>query len=140
MKKLFSGSLLAILLIGLAFAQTTEKQQEGNVYSIEDSGVKHFICPVKGTDTVVSKDTPYSDYDGKRYYFCCIGCKSEFDASPAKFIQRLTLPANGCNCTPEGKHICFADCKAKCDKNPEKCGVKCVCASCKCCCMKKHCN
>ena len=27
----------------------------------------------------------FRDYEGKRYYFCCPGCVSEFDANPAKY-------------------------------------------------------
>ncbi len=28
-----------------------------------------------------------SDYMGKTYYFCATGCKTEFDANPAKFAS-----------------------------------------------------
>jgi len=26
-----------------------------------------------------------SEYQGKRYFFCGVGCKSSFDADPAKY-------------------------------------------------------
>ena len=29
----------------------------------------------------------FRDYEGKRYYFCCPGCVSEFDADPAKYAK-----------------------------------------------------
>ena len=29
----------------------------------------------------------FRDYEGKRYYFCCPGCVSEFDANPAKYTK-----------------------------------------------------
>ncbi len=27
-----------------------------------------------------------SEYGGKKYYFCSLGCKKEFDANPEKYI------------------------------------------------------
>lgn len=27
-----------------------------------------------------------SEYNGKSYYFCCVGCKKSFDSTPEKFI------------------------------------------------------
>lgn len=27
----------------------------------------------------------YRDYEGERYYFCCPGCVTKFDADPAKY-------------------------------------------------------
>jgi Cu+-exporting ATPase len=29
-----------------------------------------------------------SDYDGKTYYFCSMGCKRDFDEDPAAALQR----------------------------------------------------
>ena len=26
-----------------------------------------------------------TDYDGKRWYFCCGGCKSRFEADPSQY-------------------------------------------------------
>ncbi len=31
----------------------------------------------------------FSDYRGKRVYFCCANCKATFDAAPAKYLSRL---------------------------------------------------
>ena len=27
-----------------------------------------------------------SDHNGKTFYFCCGGCKTKFDADPAKYV------------------------------------------------------
>ena len=43
-------------------------------------------CPVMGGD--INKEV-YSDYEGKRVYFCCENCKGEFAKDPAKYIEKL---------------------------------------------------
>ncbi len=30
-----------------------------------------------------------SEYKGKLYYFCCMGCKSVFDENPEKYISKI---------------------------------------------------
>jgi YHS domain-containing protein len=43
-------------------------------------------CPVMGG--AINKQH-YSDYQGKRVYFCCPACISEFKKDPAKYIKKL---------------------------------------------------
>lgn len=43
-------------------------------------------CPVMGGE--INKEV-YTDYQGKRVYFCCPGCISEFKKDPAKHIKKL---------------------------------------------------
>jgi YHS domain-containing protein len=45
-------------------------------------------CPVMGNELTVAADTPRSQYKGKWYYFCCPGCKPQFDADPEKFAGK----------------------------------------------------
>lgn len=28
-----------------------------------------------------------SDYKGKKYYFCALGCKKKFDQDPSKYVK-----------------------------------------------------
>ena len=58
----------------------------GNVIKVDKDG-KHYRCPVSGEMGSVTKDTPYSDYNGKRYYFCCSNCKTNFDEKPHKYMK-----------------------------------------------------
>ena len=44
-------------------------------------------CPVMGGTFKITKDTPHSEVEGKHVYFCCPGCKPQFDADPTKFIK-----------------------------------------------------
>ncbi len=48
-----------------------------------------LVCPVTG-DKIASKEKAvgHSTYKGKTYYFCCAGCKPEFDKDPAKYTMK----------------------------------------------------
>ena len=62
---------------------TTTKYLDGFVVPANvvktDKGRIHFKCLVSGEAGVVSAETLFADKDGKRYYFCCDGCKKEFN-------------------------------------------------------------
>ena len=50
-------------------------------------------CPVTGETVASAKDSVgTSVYKGKTYYFCCSGCKPQFDKNPAKYAK-ADLPA-----------------------------------------------
>lgn len=52
----------------------------------EDRGV--FTCPVLHNPIEkVTKDTQFSDYMGVRYFYCCEGCKPQFDKAQSKFLK-----------------------------------------------------
>jgi YHS domain-containing protein len=52
-----------------------------------------LVCPVTGETIASAKDAAGStSYKGKTYYFCCSGCKPEFDKDPAKFIKAASKP------------------------------------------------
>jgi YHS domain-containing protein len=58
----------------------------GNVIKIDKDG-KYFRCPVSGKKDLVSEKTAYSDYKGKRYYFCCNDCKTKFNEGQEKYLK-----------------------------------------------------
>ena len=37
----------------------------------------------------------YSDFEGKRYLFCCKGCKKKFENNPVKWITNPAPPETG---------------------------------------------
>ena len=45
---------------------------------------KDLVCGMK----VDPKTSPSSTYEGKKYYFCCLEDKAEFDKNPGKFVQK----------------------------------------------------
>ena len=42
------------------------------------------VCMMKVDE---SKAPATSDYKGKKYYFCALGCKKAFDADPEKYLK-----------------------------------------------------
>ncbi|MHC4621769.1 MAG: YHS domain-containing protein [Planctomycetota bacterium] len=43
-------------------------------------------CPVMGGP--INKDF-FTVYNGKKVYFCCPGCKPEFEKNPEKYLAKL---------------------------------------------------
>jgi Cu+-exporting ATPase len=48
--------------------------------------------PVCGMDIDPQTAAGKSEYQGKTYYFCSLGCKREFDKDPHKYVGK---PAGG---------------------------------------------
>ena len=85
MKRLSLLSLASLALGGGAFAQAKSKipakpktpakiscaVQKGDMLDVADATKKHM----------------YSDYKGRRYFFCCAGCPDEFKKNPAKYAK-----------------------------------------------------
>jgi YHS domain-containing protein len=44
------------------------------------------ICPVMGGK--INKEI-YADYQGKRIYFCCAACPSQFNEDPEKYLAKM---------------------------------------------------
>jgi YHS domain-containing protein len=53
-------------------------------------------CPVMGgkvdREKADASDALHVDYQGKRYYFCCKGCKPMFEKDPEKWIASPATP------------------------------------------------
>ena len=43
--------------------------------------------PVCGMNVDENKAAATSQYKGKTYYFCALGCKKAFDAEPEKYLK-----------------------------------------------------
>lgn len=48
--------------------------------------VEQKTCPVMGNP--INKEI-FTDYKGKKVYFCCAGCKPEFEKNPEKYLDKL---------------------------------------------------
>ncbi|MHC4240073.1 MAG: YHS domain-containing protein [Planctomycetota bacterium] len=44
------------------------------------------ICPIMGGP--INKDV-FVEYKGKKVYFCCPGCESQFQENPEKYVDKL---------------------------------------------------
>ena len=50
------------------------------------SVVEQTTCPVM--DKAINKNM-FTEYKGKKVYFCCPGCKEKFEKDPEKYIAKL---------------------------------------------------
>ncbi|MHC4174537.1 MAG: heavy metal-binding domain-containing protein [Planctomycetota bacterium] len=50
------------------------------------SAVEQTTCPIMGS--AIDKAL-FTEYKGKKVYFCCPGCKPEFEKNPEKYIAKL---------------------------------------------------
>jgi len=65
--------------IGREKEQSEPKTQESNIE-------EQKLCPVMGG--AINKEL-YTEYKGKKVYFCCPGCKETFEKEPEKYIAKL---------------------------------------------------
>lgn len=52
-----------------------------------DGGVKMVVDPVCKMEIEESAAVATSEYKGKKYYFCAMGCKKAFDEDPEKYLK-----------------------------------------------------
>ena len=45
-----------------------------------------YTDPICGMDVEPQSAAGKSEYEGKTYYFCCEGCKQEFDEHPQRYV------------------------------------------------------
>jgi len=57
---------------------------ESNAAAVTDT--PQTICPVMGG--AINKDI-FVEYEGKKVYFCCPACVSEFQKNPEKYLDKL---------------------------------------------------
>jgi len=88
MKKLISLTVIATMVVGFAGAQTSKKAPA--------KAPTKIACAVMPSNMVdiakATKDHMYSDYKGKRYFFCCEGCPGAFKKEPAKYAKSASIP------------------------------------------------
>jgi YHS domain-containing protein len=69
--------ILSLTLIFTAYGGGVLAKQEGQPQK---------LCPIMGGE--IDKSA-YLDYEGKRVYFCCPGCKATFMEKPDKYIENM---------------------------------------------------
>ncbi len=65
---------------------TEAKQMASEAEESIASAVEQTICPV--IEGPINKDI-FTEYKGKKVYFCCESCKTEFEKDPEKYIAKL---------------------------------------------------
>ena len=82
--------LTGILLLGLFVLNGCKKKSEPAVPAetaeVASAVIEQTICPVMGN--AINKSV-YTEYKGKKVYFCCPACKEKFEKEPEKYIAKL---------------------------------------------------
>jgi YHS domain-containing protein len=91
-KRLVRIGVLIVVFTLLATAYPAEEGahvhgQESITTGGENEQVTNAICPVM-PDMKAEPDI-FTDYEGKRIYFCCRNCKAAFGKNPKKYLSRL---------------------------------------------------
>ena len=100
-KQLVSVSLVAgVLLAGLIVADGCKKSEPEPAAPAAPAAAKmaeetlekaaemieQTTCPVM--EGAINKEL-YTEYKGKKVYFCCEGCKEKFEENPEQYIAKL---------------------------------------------------
>jgi YHS domain-containing protein len=116
------------------------KTLESQGVALEDAPQHQSVCPVSGEK--INREF-YSDYQGKRVYFGCAGCRATFEKDPESYIQKLQAQGIALESVPnvqtqcpvmggkinkefyrdykgERVYFCCGGCPEEFDKNPMK--------------------
>jgi YHS domain-containing protein len=90
--RLWFVGFVVVLFAFAVGAYSTEKDTHGHdhddtVAASEDVQTTNVVCPVM-TSNEVDPDI-FTDYEGKRVYFCCFNCKAAFEKDPQKYLALL---------------------------------------------------
>ena len=101
MRKVFIATVIALAMVSnVVYAGTAHsaKSHKGHSHSdMEGSAVKEAApaasngpaqatCPVMGDK--IDRNF-YTEYQGQRIYFCCVGCVEKFKKDPDKYMKKL---------------------------------------------------
>ena len=77
---------LVVLMAGCGNCPVCRALGIGGGQKAETAAITQKTCPVMG-----GKIDPnvYTDYNGRRVYFCCPACDKTFKKDPAKYLAKL---------------------------------------------------
>jgi YHS domain-containing protein len=71
---------------GTMTMQDRAAMAEGAAKDVVAAAAEQTTCPVMGG--AINKAL-FTEYQGKKVYFCCDGCKEKFEAAPAQYVAKL---------------------------------------------------
>ena len=94
-----SKRLMIVILVGVlsfaAFSLTGCKKEPEPIVPVETAkaveaevaeATEQKLCPVMGGE--INKEL-YTEYKGKKVYFCCPECEEKFKEEPEKYLSKL---------------------------------------------------
>jgi YHS domain-containing protein len=83
-----SVSFASVPLCGMGDGNHEETKGAPSAFNSAQKVGTKATCAVSGEAFAITEKTAHSEYKGKHYYFCCPGCKTQFDKNPDKFLSR----------------------------------------------------
>ena len=83
---LVAGVLVVGLVILTSCKEKSEPSGAAEVEEAASAGIEQTTCSVMGG--AINKKI-FTEYKGKKVYFCCAGCDAKFKAEPEKYIAKL---------------------------------------------------
>jgi YHS domain-containing protein len=80
------ASVLLVGLIAVAGCKKSEPAAAPGPEAVAAAVIDQKICPVMGG--AINKDI-FTEYKGKKVYFCCPSCKGLFEKEPEKYVSKL---------------------------------------------------
>jgi len=83
--------LSSLLLTGLIVVNGCKESEPADQAEpvpevVTEVAIEQTTCPVM--EGAINKDL-FTEYQGKKVYFCCEGCKEKFEAEPEKYLAKL---------------------------------------------------
>lgn len=87
--------LISVLVVCVAFSgaayaleeDTHTHTKQDTAADSEQTGMANIMCPVM--PEMEAKSDIFTDYEGKRVYFCCNNCRAAFIKNPEQYLPRL---------------------------------------------------
>jgi len=91
--KIFTATILlaSLLSAGLILLNGCKKSEpptssKSKTEEVNSAAVEQIICPVMGNP--INRQF-FTEYKGKKIYFCCPECVGKFNVEPEKYIAKL---------------------------------------------------
>ena len=89
-KNLIMLLLISIFMLTILSLTGCKKKSEpaapAETKQVVSEAIEQKTCPVMGG--AINKEL-YTEYKGKKVYFCCPGCKEKFEKEPEKYLSKL---------------------------------------------------
>jgi YHS domain-containing protein len=82
---LLAGFLLVGLMV-LGGCKKSEPAAPPESEEVASAEIEQTICPVM--EGAINKNL-FTEYKGKKVYFCCASCKEKFEKEPEKYLDKL---------------------------------------------------
>jgi len=86
--------LAMVVVIGFGLLGCKKKEQPASSSPAEPNATASAVTEVEQTTCAVMDGMKidknvFTEYKGKKVYFCCTDCKAKFEADPEKYIAKL---------------------------------------------------